>query len=279
MAKLPTKDEFMKTMDALTCNVCQELFGDNHVPVQLPYNHIFGDHCIVYWFKSENPKNNRCPLCNRELFEQENYDEDGDRIEWEDPEEAEDDNADEEDEEDEEEEEEEDVAEPEEEEVPASPMLVQRPRLSGRVRRPSTLEPRTQDSAGRPTLSEVMSGRAWGAARIAVGLNPEDEIESQATEQGQEDSPMIDAGEEFEGDDSERFEVDISSDSEDDETMEVDDDDMVSVWDTYGGSNEAETSDSEYSPSDGEVDTDDEDVRKGDRKSRPSKTCRQKSQV
>jgi hypothetical protein len=79
-----TKDQFMSSLDALTCSLCLEPYDATHIPVQLPCNHIFGDHCIANVIESESPNNNRCPLCREVLFEQEDFDEHGDLISHED---------------------------------------------------------------------------------------------------------------------------------------------------------------------------------------------------
>ncbi|KAH7086913.1 hypothetical protein FB567DRAFT_549348 [Paraphoma chrysanthemicola] len=75
-----TKDQFMDSLDALTCSLCLEPYTSDHVPIQLPCNHIFGDYCIANVAESESPNNNRCPLCRTVLFEQEDFNENGDPI-------------------------------------------------------------------------------------------------------------------------------------------------------------------------------------------------------
>jgi hypothetical protein len=41
---------------------------------------VFGDHCIANAVETSTQNNNRCPLCRAKLFEQEDYDENGDWI-------------------------------------------------------------------------------------------------------------------------------------------------------------------------------------------------------
>ncbi|KAF2252890.1 hypothetical protein BU26DRAFT_211120 [Trematosphaeria pertusa] len=70
-----TKDEFIENLEPLTCSLCLEKYGNDHVPVELPdCGHVFGDHCIIQWFETESENNNKCPLCRNELFEQEDFD-------------------------------------------------------------------------------------------------------------------------------------------------------------------------------------------------------------
>ncbi|KAH7076723.1 hypothetical protein BKA63DRAFT_510608 [Paraphoma chrysanthemicola] len=75
-----TKNQFMDSLDALTCSLCLEPYTSDHVPIQLPCNHIFGDYCIANVAESESSNNNRCPLCRKVLFEQEDFNENGDPI-------------------------------------------------------------------------------------------------------------------------------------------------------------------------------------------------------
>jgi hypothetical protein len=76
-----TKDEFLESLDGLSCSLCLEQYDDTHVPVQLPgCGHIFGDYCIANAVEAATQNNNRCPLCRNELFEQEDFDDDGDRL-------------------------------------------------------------------------------------------------------------------------------------------------------------------------------------------------------
>ncbi|KAI4915592.1 hypothetical protein J4E90_004037 [Alternaria incomplexa] len=66
-----TKDQFVQGLEPLRCGICLDDYSTEHVPVQLPCGHIFGDHCIVKQVEAEMPNNNRCPLCRQELFHQE----------------------------------------------------------------------------------------------------------------------------------------------------------------------------------------------------------------
>ena len=79
MAPLPTKDDYITTIQPLLepfeCSICGDPFGPTHVPVKIPEcSHIFGDHCIIEWFESENGSAHKCPICRRELFEAEYVD-------------------------------------------------------------------------------------------------------------------------------------------------------------------------------------------------------------
>jgi hypothetical protein len=59
------------------------------VPVELPEcGHVFRDHCIANVVESEFRNNNTCPLCQREMFLQKDFDEDGERINEDDLEDA-----------------------------------------------------------------------------------------------------------------------------------------------------------------------------------------------
>jgi hypothetical protein len=75
---MPTKNDFLASLDPLKFFLCLEPYDKTHVPVELECGHIFGDYCIAYAAESETQNNNRCPLCRRKLFEQEDFDSDGD---------------------------------------------------------------------------------------------------------------------------------------------------------------------------------------------------------
>jgi len=75
-----TKDEFLKSLDPLQCSLCLEPYDAQHVPVEIACGHVFGDYCIANVAESETQNNNRCPLCRCKLFEQEDFDSDGELI-------------------------------------------------------------------------------------------------------------------------------------------------------------------------------------------------------
>jgi hypothetical protein len=76
-----TKDLFISALEPLMCSLCLEPYSTTHMPIQLPdCGHIFGDYCLVNAIETDIKNNNRCPLCRKELFEQEDFDEDGEYI-------------------------------------------------------------------------------------------------------------------------------------------------------------------------------------------------------
>jgi hypothetical protein len=77
---MPTKNDFLASLDPLKCSLCLDLYDKTHVPVELECGHIFGDYCIANAAESETQNNNRCPLCRRKLFEQEDFDSYGELI-------------------------------------------------------------------------------------------------------------------------------------------------------------------------------------------------------
>jgi len=72
-----SKDDFLASLDPQKCSLCLEPYDSTHVPVDLECGHVFGDYCIANAVESETQNNNRCPLCRRVLFEQEDFDENG----------------------------------------------------------------------------------------------------------------------------------------------------------------------------------------------------------
>ncbi|KAG9188445.1 hypothetical protein G6011_02368 [Alternaria panax] len=68
-----TKNKFIEKLQPIKCSICLDGYSSDHVPVELSCGHIFGGHCIVEQTEIRMPNNNRCPLCRRELFEQEDF--------------------------------------------------------------------------------------------------------------------------------------------------------------------------------------------------------------
>jgi hypothetical protein len=69
-ATMPTKDEFVRSLQPLTCSICLEPYDTEHFPTEMPgCRHVFGAPCIKTLINTQPPNNNRCPLCRGELFQ------------------------------------------------------------------------------------------------------------------------------------------------------------------------------------------------------------------
>jgi hypothetical protein len=224
-----TKDEFVESFDALSCSLCLEPYDATHVPVELPgCGHVFGDYCIANAVESKTQNNNPRPLCRDKLFEQEDFDENGDWIydsddSLEDDEESEEVNTTDEEEEHEEVEnrEREEMEDQEHEEV--------------------------EDQDELEILNEVRIAMSYVMMRFCIqGLTYNTQVIT--------DDGTVTASEEEPEADEENIQQEEFIDSEDDEDVEVVDSQSISSDDARV----PHSSPSEYHPSDDEGDSDHE---------------------
>lgn len=54
------------------CLICCDTFSENHQPVLLPCDHIFGYPCIKKWLRNGRGNNTACPHCRHVFFERRN---------------------------------------------------------------------------------------------------------------------------------------------------------------------------------------------------------------
>ncbi|KAF2108119.1 hypothetical protein BDV96DRAFT_636972 [Lophiotrema nucula] len=74
---LPRKEDYIARLGPLSCGICGEEYDNEHTPTQIPdCRHMFGSHCIVQWFESNQGNSNKCPYCRVELFQSEYYSDD-----------------------------------------------------------------------------------------------------------------------------------------------------------------------------------------------------------
>ncbi|KAF2243269.1 hypothetical protein BU26DRAFT_554809 [Trematosphaeria pertusa] len=89
---LPSKNEYLANqIDVISdCSICHEGFDDEHRPARLSgqnsCHHVFGSTCLRRWLESDEPAANKCPMCRKILYHQNEGEERGDEEEGEDEE-------------------------------------------------------------------------------------------------------------------------------------------------------------------------------------------------
>ena len=69
MPPFSSAEDLIASLPALTCPICCEPFGEEHLPVSLDgCRHVFGAECLKAWVTSGQAAQNKCPTCRAVIF-------------------------------------------------------------------------------------------------------------------------------------------------------------------------------------------------------------------
>ncbi|KAF2997888.1 hypothetical protein E8E13_004004 [Curvularia kusanoi] len=69
-----SQQDFLTSLEEITCPICLQSFDDTHYPVSIDgCRHIFGVDCLKIWAQSDSDNYNTCPTCRAVLFGQSSY--------------------------------------------------------------------------------------------------------------------------------------------------------------------------------------------------------------